>query len=214
MAFPRKYHNATILPDGTVLVTGGTSSADFNVANGAVLAAELWNPITGTWTTLADMQVDRIYHSTALLLPDGHVLVTGGGQPSPSGRADNRDAQLFSPPYLFKGTRPTITCVPSQVSYDKPFLIQTSDTISRVTLIRLSSVTHGFNQNQRFISLNFIQTVGGLTAFIPSNPNLVPPGHYMLFVLNESGVPSVSRIIQVGSTHQYVCPLYLPLISK
>jgi hypothetical protein len=192
--------NATLLPDGTVLVTGGTSGGGFNNATGAVLAAEIWNPITEKWSQAASMQVRRLYHSTTLLLPDGRVLCTGSGRPVASnGGTNNPDAEIYSPPFLFKGARPAITSAPSTVNYGQTFFIETPDGtgITNVTWIRLSSVTHSFNMNQRINRLNFAQVPGGLNVTAPSNPNLCPPGHYMLFILNNTEVPSVSRVIQI-----------------
>src|SRR5712692_1397364 len=105
MGFARAVHNLTLLPDGNVLVTGGSSNSDVSDPASAVYNAELWSPTTETWTTMADMQVPRVYHSTALLLPDGRILVAGGGR---FGGPDQISAEIYSPPYLFKGARPTI----------------------------------------------------------------------------------------------------------
>ena len=199
MASARRQINATVLPDGKVLVTGGTSSSGFNNGTNAVLTAELWNPATETWSTMASMQVPRLYHSTALLLPDGRVLSAGGGRPAATAATDNENAELFSPPYLFKGARPTVSSAPATVGYGQTFLISTPDVaaIASVTLVRLSSVTHAFNMNQRFNRLSFTVAAGGLQATAPANSNLAPPGHYMLFILNGNGVPSVAKIIQL-----------------
>src|SRR5215470_425562 len=127
MAFPRRQHNATILPDGTVLVTGGTRGGGFNNLRPGqpVHVAELWQPGTGTWTQLAAEAVDRCYHSTAVLLPDATVLSAGGGEYFPAERTkeendpldSHRNAQIFSPPYLFKGARPVISSAPDAVRY-------------------------------------------------------------------------------------------------
>jgi hypothetical protein len=200
MQFARRHMNATILPDGKVLVTGGTSSGGFNDATLSVLAAEMWDPATGAWSTLANMQVPRLYHSTAILLPDGRVLSAGGGRPPASGGGtDNWNAEIFSPPYLFKGARPTISFAPSTVNYGQVFAVQTPDaaSITKVTLVRLSSVTHTDNMNQRFKRLSFAVSAGALNVTVPNDRNIVPPGHYMLFILNGNGVPSVAKVIQI-----------------
>ena len=88
------------------------------------------------------------------------------------------------------------------MNYGQSFFVDTPDAagVTQVTWIRLSSVTHGFNMDQRFSRLSFSQVAGGLNVLAPSNPNLAPPGHYMLFILNGNGVPSVAKIIQVTST--------------
>jgi hypothetical protein len=195
MAFARTQHNLTILPDGTVLATGGGTTSDVYNVGSAVMPAELWNPSTEGWTTLASMQTRRLYHSTALLLPDGRVLSAGGGRFG----VDEPNAELYAPPYLFKGARPTITSAPSQVSYGASFSVQTPDAarIASVSLIRLGSVTHAFNMDQRFLSLTFQAAGGALTVQAPANGNLAPPGYYMLFILDGNGVPSVAPIIRV-----------------
>nr|WP_305260034.1 glyoxal oxidase [Nitrosomonas sp.] len=167
MQYARRQLNATLLPDGTVLATGGTSAPGFNDASGHVDAAELWNPETEEWTTLASSSgIPRVYHSTALLLPDGRVFSTGGnGHP---------DVEIYSPPYLFKGARPIITSAPTDVAYGDSFFISTPDaaTISKVTVLRISSVTHAFSTGQVINELSFSQTTEGLNVLAPPNPNV------------------------------------------
>jgi hypothetical protein len=191
--------NLTVLPDGKVLATGGTSSPGFNDGTQAVLAAEMWDPATGAWTTMASMQVKRLYHSTALLLPDGRVLSAGGGRPAGINATDNKNAEIYSPPYLSNGARPTITSAPSRVSYGQQFFVGTPDaaSIAKVTLVGLGSVSHTLNMNQRFRRLSFSQATDGLNVTI-TNRRLSPPSHYMLFILNSNGVPSVAKIIRLG----------------
>jgi hypothetical protein len=201
MAHARRQLNMTLLPDGTVLTTGGTSAPGFNNATGAVLAAEVWAPATEAWTTLASMEVPRLYHSTALLLQDGRVLATGGGLPPGTGGRDvsHQDAQMFSPPYLYRGPRPVITSAPSEVVYGEAFLVETLQPadIAAVRWIRLSSVTHAFNENQRSNVLPFTVTRAGLFATAPRDSNLCPPGHYFLFIVTADGVPSQGRVVHV-----------------
>jgi hypothetical protein len=207
MAFARRFSTGTLLPDGTVLVTGGTSQANARYdgklwdLTKMVHAAELWNPVTETWTTLAAMQTPRSYHSTAVLLPDGRVLVGGSEAAPPLDKIDQRVFEIFSPPYLFKGPRPAITDAPTTVTYGETFIVETPQgtDIAKVNWIRLSSVTHAFNQNQRINHLSFTPTPDGegLLVTAPANGNLAPPGHYMLFILNDAGVPSVAHTIQL-----------------
>jgi hypothetical protein len=192
MSIARRQFNLTILPDGKLLASGGSGGFGFDNQNLPVYPSEMWDPATGKWTTMDSVTVYRGYHSTALLLPDGRVLSAGGEQTGAS-------AEIYSPPYLFKGARPTTTSGPSSVKYGQVFLVATPDAanISQVTWIRLGSVTHSFNQNQRLNHLQFAQTTGGLNITAPANANLAPPGHYMLFLVNSNGVPSVARIIQI-----------------
>ena len=117
MANGRSYHNLTLLPDGTVLASGGGSRSDgVEINANSVLPAEIWNPTTETWTTVAPLHNGRLYHSTALLLPDGRVLMAGGGQLPGSVAVNQTNAEIYSPPYLFKGARPTITALPSSAT--------------------------------------------------------------------------------------------------
>ena len=191
MAFARRHMTLTLLPDDTVLATGGTSATGFNDPSQPVYAAEIWNPNTGVWTTMASQTVGRFYHSMAMLLPDGRVLSSGGDY--------TYQTEIFSPPYLFKGVRPTITSAPTHVNYAQSFFVETPDAqdIAKVRLIRLPAVTHAFDQNQRLVPLSYTQTAGGLTVNSPEFYSKAPPGHYMLFIVNSNQVPSAAKIIQV-----------------
>lgn len=202
MAFTRRMMNATLLADGSVLATGGTSSSGFNNAGSPVYAAELWKPSTETWSTMASMQVPRLYHSSAVLLPDGRVLSAGGGRPWATGELANtehRDAEIFSPPYLFKGPRPVITTAPASITYGSTFTVYTPNatSIAAVTFVRLSSTTHSFNMNQRFHTLASTPVTNGVAVTAPPNASNCPPGHYLLFLINAQGVPSVASIVQI-----------------
>lgn len=196
MAYPRAFHVLTLLPDGSVLATGGGTTRDgVNYAN-SVLAAELWSPQTKTWTTMSSAQNGRLYHGNAVLLLDGRVLVAGSGRVGPTPQFN---AEIFSPPYLFKGPRPTISSTPGNAGYGSTFFVGTPDasSISSVTLLRISATTHAFNMDQRFLRLNFSQSTGGLNVTAPANANQAPPGYYVLYILNGSGVPSTGAVIQI-----------------
>jgi hypothetical protein len=191
MTHRRRHMNATMLPDGHVLVTGGTSGDGFNNVETPVKAAEMWNPTTETWRTLASGEQPRLYHSAALLLPDARVLVTGGNHVT--------QTELFSPPYLFAGPRPTISSVPTVVTRGQTFFLGTPEAagITHVTWVRLASVTHTFNMSQGFSKTTaFTRVAGGLNVTSPSSGTELLAGHYMLFLLRD-GVPSVARIIRV-----------------
>lgn len=207
MAFARRQLNATLLADGSVLVNGGTSGPGFNDQAGAAYYAELWNPSTETWKTMARESRVRAYHGATLLLPDGRVLSSGSGEGGGIPYANSEfSGQIFSPPYLFNAngslaTRPTITSVPSKLVYGQLFTVQTPDAgaVTKGTLIKLSSVTHAFNMSQQIYHLTFTSAGSStLSTVAPANANLAPPGPYMLFLLNASGVPSVAKIVTVG----------------
>jgi len=195
MHFPRRQHNAVILPDGKVFIVGGSSAGGFDTSSSPVLPTEMWDPATGQFTVMASIAVYRGYHSTALLLADGRVLSAGGNVGGPN-------AQIFSPPYLFAGTRPGIASAPVSAGYGQTVFIGTpdADSISKVTLLREASVTHTNSMSQGFQSLSFTKTSTGLNVTMPANANLATPGYYMLFILNDSGVPSVGSIIQISAT--------------
>ncbi|MFL5495154.1 MAG: galactose oxidase-like domain-containing protein [Gemmatimonadales bacterium] len=198
MAFARRHHNLTVLPTGEVLATGGVAGTAFNDLTKAVHNAEIWDPRTERWTTLASNAITRGYHGTSLLLPDGRVLNAGSGDGA--GAPNEYNAELFSPPYLFRGARPTITSAPTSVGYGGKLRIETpgAAAISHVSLIRLGAVTHAFDQNQRFQRLQFTADATGLTVTAPSSRNRAPPGHYMLFILDGNDVPSVGTIIRIS----------------
>lgn len=200
MRHARHWATSTVLPDGDVIVTGG--SRDNNGNGGYVTTAEIWDPETGEWTQVdVPYEHARLYHSTALLLPDGRVMVGGGGTPGPR---NYTDVEFYSPAYLFDGEelaeRPEVTGVPKKVGYDGTFDVQADVDVSRVTLVRNGSVTHGFNNDQNFQDLAFAQDGGTLTIETPVDGTWAPPGAYMLFVFDEDGTPSVADIVQIDPT--------------
>ncbi|WP_322938700.1 LamG-like jellyroll fold domain-containing protein [Nocardioides bizhenqiangii] len=198
MEYQRHWATATVLPDGKVLVTGG--SRDNNGNGGYVTNPEIWDPETGEWTTIeVPYEHARLYHSTALLLPDGRVMIGGGGAPGPR---NYTDVEYYSPGYLHDADgepadRPEITDAPKKIGYDGTFDIQASGEVSRVTLVRNGSVTHGFNNDQNFQELDFSQSGGTVTISAPQDGTYAPPGAYMLFVHDADGTPSVAKIVDV-----------------
>jgi hypothetical protein len=198
MAYVRSFVNLTMLPDGTVLATGGETDKNGGTIANAVYAAELWSPQTQTWSTLSSMHTPREYHGTAVLLPDGRVLESGMG--ADFGNVPNElSAEFFSPPYLFKGARPTITQAPAQIAYGSTFFVGTPDAsnIAKAVLIRTGAVTHFFDENERYVPLTFKQASGGLTLTAPLNAYLAPPGYYMLFLVNNAGIPAIAPFVQL-----------------
>lgn len=192
MTHPRLLANSVVLPDGQVFVVGGGRTFKYT---DPVFVPELFNPATETWSLMSPHQAGRMYHSTALLLPDGRVL--SAGQDSGSLQ---RYGEIFSPPYLFRGARPSITGAPATVSHGSSFQFTSAEAgdLSKVVLIRPGSSTHEVDTDQRSVPLSFAVSGTTVTATLPSNVNLAPPGYYMLFVVNSSGVPSVAPWVRIG----------------
>lgn len=206
----RKWADATLLPDGRVLVTGGARE---RITDGLALsgygvnnAAEIWNPATRQWTVGDSGQHARLYHSTSLLLADGRVLVAGGGNPGP---VRNTNAEIYSPDYLVQRggaptVRPTINSI-SRQELDPGVIVSlgvdSPGQIDRVTLVKTGSVTHSFDMDQRFVELDFGRWPGEIRARIPGSSNVVTPGNYLLTVIDADGIPSTSEIVSIGSNH-------------
>jgi hypothetical protein len=198
----RYAHTLTVLPDGKVLaIGGGIDMNQLDVASGE-LSSEEWDPATGKWTTMASAAVPRVYHSTAVLLPDGRILSAGGGHAESPSSPGEYNAQYYSPPYLFKGARPTITSCPANASYGSTISVGTPDaaSITSVVIIGLGADTHTLNMNEHFVPVSFTIGAGSLSVTIPNSPSLLPPGYYMLFIVNNAGIPSVAPFIQLGAT--------------
>ncbi|HEV7914217.1 MAG TPA: PA14 domain-containing protein [Albitalea sp.] len=200
MSSQRRLVTGTLLPDGKVLATGGSSqwNALVNVNN----SAEIWNPDNGSWTVGASGVQARLYHSTALLMPDASVLVAGGGAPGPQ---NNRNVELYFPPYLFTGSgtlapRPEIATAPTVLNIGQTFNVDLAGNgpVGRVVLVKTGSVTHSFNMEQRFVELTFNANGSRLAVQAPTRAGDAPPGFYMLFVLDAAGVPSVAKILRIN----------------
>ncbi len=202
-----------LLPTGKALVVGGGgkgqsggllahfTSSDVGGkpnkgATDPVRAPQLFDPETETWELLCPKPLERLYHTTAILLPDARVLVAG------------HDGALNMPPFdtsRYEGqsaARPIIAGAPETVTYGQTFSLETpvAEDVQSIALIRQSSLTHQINSDQRFVGL-LIETAapGSLTVQAPPNGNVAPPGQYMLFVVNRAGVPSVARWIRVAA---------------
>lgn len=196
----RHWADATVLPDGKVLVTGG--SLVNNSLSGAAYTPELWDPATNTWTELAANSTPRLYHSSTLLLPDGSVWTGGGGTPGP---VDNFNAEVFYPPYLYnsngnEANRPYITSAPRAIGYNQNFTVSSGpDSIDRVTLIKQANSTHSMS-TQIFQELSFTQNGNQISIDSPDSANVATPGEYLLFLLDGNGVPSVARTVRLSGS--------------
>lgn len=223
MAKRRVNENLVLLPSGEVLVTGGTEWIDNGANTKPVRRPEIWNPDytdggspgkRGWWyggnageTQLDTSLATRGYHNTALLLPDARVLCAGGNDDP----AFQMKADLYSPPYLFNanGTsahRPVINQAPTRVRYGEQFSVCVqSDTVnvSKIVFMKAGAVTHGFDQDQHFVPLEFAlsETVTDkrFTVVGPVDSAIAPPGDYMLFVLNNQNTPSIAKWVRIGT---------------
>lgn len=197
----RQYGNATVLANGHVWMNGGSSTG--NTLTGVALDSELWNPTTGTWSAAASATRSRLYHSASMLLPDGTVITAGGGAPGP---VNQLNGEVYFPPYLFKkdgsgqfAARPKITDAPSHmIGWNQSFSVEATHTIARITLTRLGTVTHSFDNESRFLDLPVSQAGRIVTVKSPASASIIPPGFYMLFAWNPWGFPSEAKIIQIG----------------
>lgn len=202
MSNARAFHSSVALPNGEVLVVGGQSYAIPFTDATAILAAELFSPVTNRFTPLASMSVPRTYHSVAILLPDARVFVGGGGLCGQCS-TNHPDAQIFTPPYLLDANnnarpRPVINGAPTTATWGANISVSTSGSVAGFVLMRLSSITHTVNNDQRRVPLSFsVAGTNTYTLAIPSSRGVVLPGYYMLFALNSAGVPSVSRTVQI-----------------
>ena len=202
MHYPRTYHTLTTLADGRVLAVGGEATSDQSVVTTGALPAEIWDPATNQWTTIDSIAAARNYHSTAVLLPDGRVLIAGGGHPTGLSDPGQYNAQIYSPSYLFNGARPTITASPGSATYGGTMTVGTPDaaSISAVNLVSFGSDTHQSDMDQHFVPLTFTAGSGTLSVQAPSGGAIAPPGDYMLFVVNKAGVPSVAATVHLSAS--------------
>jgi Domain of unknown function (DUF1929) len=197
----RYWANTTVMADGRVFLNGG--SAVSNKDSGSAKKALTWDPANpGLWSEADSAEKIRLYHSVALLMPDGSVLTAAGGAPGP---VRQLNAEIYYPSYLYNtdgspAARPTITAAPGNVQLGQPFQVSVSEPITRVTFLRVGSATHAVNMEQRFFNLACSGCFGGLTLTVtpPSNANFALPGYYMLFVFNGAGIPSVAKLMYLS----------------
>ena len=209
MRYGRRHLSTTVLPTGEVLISAGSSGMGHNAAPYQV-PMELFNPGSNNFKTVANLQRGRGYHSIALLLPDGRIMIGGGGNCGGcQTNGEQNNVEYYKPPYLFKpngnggqtpvASRPEITSTSgTEFGYGQSFQMSTSGkSIARVTMIKLGAVTHARNFDQNFNELFFTSNGSTLTVTTPSEPAWATPGHYMLFAIDTDGVPSIAKIIKV-----------------
>lgn len=199
----RAHHNVVLTPDGGMVSLGGglgeVSKGDLWAWDREQLTTEIWDRTTSRWRLGAAQTVPRTYHSTALLLPDGRIMSAGDDGNSPNRRAT---AEVYEPPYLHKGARPTVTNAPTHLDWNAPFTVSTANTnIKRAVLMAPGAVTHGADMAQRYVPLRGLARRAdgkGYDVRSPASGKVAAPGYYMLFLVNDKGVPSVARWVQVG----------------
>jgi len=199
MSQPRIEMNAVILPNGKVLAMGGSTNDEDVVT--ASRNADLYDPVTNTFSSAGANAYARLYHSMALLLPDATVWLAGG---NPSQGSYEPHMEIYKPAYLFQPNgapagRPSISRAPNSISWGSQFAVRSPNAanISSVVLVRNGTVTHSFGMDQRLVEMSFTARFGVLKVTAPPNQNIAPPGYYMLFLLNKSGVPSVAKFIRL-----------------
>jgi len=208
MGLPRMHLNAVLLPDHTVFVSGGALSRENHL--GARLQSEIYDPATDTWKVGAIASVVRMYHSIALLLPDGRVISAGGNPPpygnkvpwEPPNENEEMRLEVYSPPYLFAGPRPVISAAPTEWKYGQDIVIGSpqAGNIKWASIIRPGVTTHSFDNSQRLVDLAISAQAGGqVHAASPAQATLAPPGWYMLFLIDNTGVPSVATWIHLSA---------------
>jgi len=200
----RTMANSVVLPNGEIFVSGGISRSIIFSDKGAALTPEIFNPFTKKWRDVAKMKVPRTYHSVSILLPDARVFVGGGGLCG-NCDANHPDAEIYTPAYLYDGnklaSRPKINNAPSKAGFGANITVKTNSTIKSFVLIRSSSATHSTNNEQRRIPLSANNTGNNNYKVKMPNRNLAPPGYYMLFAINNKNVPSLAKIVLVGSAN-------------
>jgi hypothetical protein len=211
--------NTVLLPDGSMVEVGGGSGYQagddpligeaggyVTYADGRARQIEVFDPAQDKWLLGPAQQEDRTYHSTAVLLPDGRVFSAGDDHNplEPNGAFSTSDSgEIYSPPYLFKGPRPVIDSAPGAVRWGDAFGIHSSSAgIQRAVLMAPDATTHAFDMNQRSVELQIVNKIGGQGVDVLSPPSaaVAPPGYYMLFLLNDAGVPSVAKWVRVDPT--------------
>jgi hypothetical protein len=195
--FGRRHAPNAYLPDGNLIFFGGTNFQ--NALSGAHYNAEIFDPVAKSWTVVNGMTVPRIYHCTGILLLDGRVWLAG----TTYAKSNWELRSEFYVPSYYNASRPTISSDPTGGDYGGTINISTPDAadIQKVSLLRLSTFTHGFNSELRFIWLQ-IQSKGSssVTVSAPVNAKIAPPGYYMIHVLNSAGVPSIAKVIKIPGT--------------
>lgn len=221
--------DATLLADGSVLVSGGSANGWGDMNKNPVKQAEIFDPETEKFSPAGSNLTDRRYHSTALLQPDGTLFKAGstggfGDERNPGDKgykwtSVHTDAERFYPPYLWRGPRASIGDITSGggdasrggkqvLRYRSDFTLSVAgssvDDRTRVAIVRLGSTTHGNEMDQRYVWLDVrgrreTETGWELNVAVPANPASAPPGDYYVLVVDSTGVPSEAELVRLGA---------------
>ncbi|WP_223266448.1 galactose oxidase-like domain-containing protein [Gelidibacter gilvus] len=200
----RTYVSSVVLPNGEVLILGGLDRAVVFWDRPHILTAEIFNPDSKEFRTVASMTVPRTYHSAGILLKDGRVFMGGGGLCGNCEDRNHKDAEIFSPPYLFNANgdladRPELNA-PENAYYNTELTVKATPNIKEFSFIRMSSATHSINNEQRRVPVQFTEGNNGNYTITMPDALLMPPGYYMLFAINQADVPSIAETVMVGKT--------------
>jgi hypothetical protein len=189
--------DAVLLADGKVLVCAGAAHGSADHSHDAVLDAEIFDPVTETFETTATINHQRMYHASAVLLPSGKVALAGHTEHwNPAHIFEDKSVELYTPDYLENTIQPRVTSVPTAIGYGHVMDVLTpdADRIQRVALVRAGTVTHSSNMDQRWVGLEIVERQNStLRVRIPVERAVAPPGRYMVFALDQDGVPSIGQ---------------------
>ncbi|KAJ3171162.1 hypothetical protein HDU88_008198 [Geranomyces variabilis] len=224
MNFKRSFGHALALPGGKILIVGGQSAIHLFSDTAGILTPELYSPDTGVFTQLAPMATARNYHSLALLLKDGRVLLAGGGAAQnacktpgvkPCAPSTHFNAEIYTPPYLSAGqARPVITSASTGLTatYGPRLKIGGTLTVKATgcgtggcsyELLRLHAATHSVDNDAARVPLQVAKrdaTNGDQVHIFATDTPFVLSGYYYLFAIAANGTPSVATMVQVTRT--------------
>ena len=199
--FRRFMSDAVLLADGSILICGGAGEGSADHSHDPVFDCEIFDPVTETFRGDVRINRQRMYHGAAVLLPSGRVALTGNTEHwNPANPVEDKSVEIYTPDYLLGGNRPTLLSAPGSVAYGDLVELETPDAsqIQRVALVRSPTVTHSNNMDQRWVGLEIVGRLAALLKVrIPSERAVAPPGHYMFFLIDSQGVPSVARFTRL-----------------
>ena len=182
----KQYLSCLNLPDGSTMEVGGGSA---NQIRSASYEASLLTSVTSSWKSVNPIPAGnhRVYHSSHFVLDDGRVVSLGS---NPNGEPFSETVLVFSPPYLYKGTRPTITSAPSVIKRYGTFSVKTTGGATRVTFTRPPSPTHGLDTGDGYMSFPI---KNGKVDLSGAWKRYMPPGYYRMWAVNSKGAVSKAK---------------------